>query len=341
MTTGGRRRGSPPAPSVVLWSALLRRSPAPPPNRCRPSCSGHRPAGLPASVRLRVGGASAGSDDAPAAVTHQHGAGDVGGIVAQQEGDGGRELVGGRRRGHHRAEQRSDHLGEAGRVHPGPDVGGDTAGRDAVAADPLACVEERGGLRQTDDRVLRGGVRDAGGRASDAGLRGDVDDGTRPAGQHHRDRGATHPHHRGHVHVEDPLPGVVVDLGDGEEVVHDAGVVDQPPQFGAGLGDHPVDDRLVGDRSHDIAEPGAAELLGDVLEPLLGQVDPDDVRPLGDRPGGGGPPDAGSGTGHDDGPTGEAIGDDGGHDNLPCECEHAARQPHGRYVVPPAATRLR
>ena len=94
------------------------------------------------------------------------------------------------------------------------------------AADARVGVHERHVLRQAHDGELRGRVGAASSSGAQARQRRGVDDDAAFAALHEvADGFARAVHDAVQVHLHETLPYVVVHLGDGKQVVHDAGVV--------------------------------------------------------------------------------------------------------------------
>ncbi len=153
---------------------------------------------------------------------------------------------------------------------------------------------------QADHTVLGGGVGDAGGAGSEGGLGGHGHDGT-PAGLlHEGEDGPGQAHDPGEVDPQDPFPGGVVDLGHGEEVVHDPGHVGEDVDPSLRRCHDPVHVGLPADvGGHGPVLAGPRHLAHGLGQALLVEVAGDDAGPLGGEPPGGGAPDSRSGPGDD------------------------------------------
>ena len=131
---------------------------------------------------------------------------------------------------------------EGGHSLGGVQLRGGGAGGHRVAADAGAGELNGHVLRHGNDGGLRGGVGDTG-VAAHAADGGDVDDGA-AVGLFHV--GQDFLHHIVHavlIHLNDVIPPVVLDAGDGAVLVGDAGVVDQHVDLAEGV-DGLLDDLL-------------------------------------------------------------------------------------------------
>ena len=179
--------------------------------------------------------------------------------------------------------RRERRLVEPGGVDALHDVGGDPARGDGVAAQVLLGVLERRALGEPDQRVLGRRIGRSGGPAAETRHRVDIDDRAAALGQHQR-HSPPHGEHRAvEIDRQHPAPGLVVDIGDGLEQVHHAGIVDEDIDA-TELGDGAIDhgdalglDRDVGGNADD----GAAD-LGDRRGDGIGMpVGGDDLCALG------------------------------------------------------------
>ncbi len=137
--------------------------------------------------------------------------------------------------------------------------------------------------------------RGAGRRTPQAGFGGHVDYAAPASFQHQRDRGTRHEHGSGQVHAQHALPHRVTDLADGSEIVHDAGVVDQPVQVALGSSDDPGDIVLGADVAGNGHKVEVGVIAHQRVEAFLAQVGADDPATFTGNAEGDCLPDAGAG----------------------------------------------
>jgi hypothetical protein len=145
--------------------------------------------------------------------------------------------------------------------------------------------------------VLGRDVRRTGHRTGQPADRGHVDHRTAAGPAHRGQHRPAQPHGTGQVDRDHPIPGGVVELGDGNEVVHDAGVVHQHVDTLADLGHDPLDiglDRDVGPDRFRVV-PRVHDRLQRLRKTLRVHVRRDDPRALPGEADRRGPTDTGTG----------------------------------------------
>jgi hypothetical protein len=169
-----------------------------------------------------------------------------------------------------------------------------------------AVLHEAGRQRPDEpgDRLLRHRVHRVALERDDAGDRRGGDDRPAAVGPHRRDQGPDAEHDAADVGLHGPLVEVQRQLLDRAVEAVQAGVEVGDVRRAARGRDGTVPELGVGDAAGD---GDTADRRRGLLDRVRGEVDRDDLRPLGGEVRRGRPPDAGAGTGHDRDLAGEAI----------------------------------
>src|SRR6478672_2416330 len=202
------------------------------------------------------------------AVDGDHRTGDVGGVVARDEADDGRDLLG-------RREAARGDVGEVGLLLVVREDGGhlrvDEAGGDDVGRDAATAELARDGARETDETGLRRGVVRLARRAVEADDAADEDDAPATLADHAGGGAAGAAERAGEVRVDDGVELLVAHPHQ-EGVAGDARVGDEhlhgPAEDLLRGGEGGVDRRRVGDLAQDALQP---------LRRFPGAVGDDDV----------------------------------------------------------------